>query len=144
MKSTTKEWAHHLIITVDIVITILEISLKRRISTVTNTINHHPAEVINLHIIVVINMKNKSTCRRRERRLHAPWEIREETTPITMEDTLSKTTIIINTTTSSRAAKEATRGAMEISNNKKVMEAVATDPLRPPMKTRLINKLFLL
>lgn len=150
MKSIIKEWALHLIITVGLVITIQETSLKRRISIVTNTINHHRAEAINLHIIVGTNMKNKSTCHRREMHLHVLWETMEETTAtriimavVVVVGTLSKTTIIINTTTSSRVAmqEEVTR-VMEISNNKKTMEE-ATGPLFLLMKTRLINKLFL-
>ena len=132
------------IITVDSTITIQEISLKRRISLATNTTNLPQVEVTNLPIIVGINMKSKSTCLRSERHLLVPWETKEATASptITVVATLSsKTTIIINTTTSRAAMREvvATR-VMEISNNKKTMGEVATDPQCPLMKTRLTNK----
>lgn len=142
-----KEWDLRLILTVDIVRTIQETSLKRRISIVTNTINLHLAGVINLHTIVAINMKSKSTCLRREKHRHARWEIMETTATLTImvvavAGTLSKTTIIINTTTSRAAIREVVTKVMEISNNKKTMEE-AIDPPLLLMKTRLINKLFL-
>jgi hypothetical protein len=139
-----KEWVLRPIITVDIIITTLETSLKRRISIVTNTISLHLAEAINLHIIAGISMKSKSTCLRRERPRLVRWATTETTATLTITEAVatlsSKTTIIINTTTSRAAIQEvaATR-AMEISNNKKTMEA-AIDPQFPPMKTRLTSK----
>ena len=116
-----REWVLRPIITVDIIITTLETSLKRRISIVTNTTNLHLAEATNLHIIAETNMKSKSICLRSEKPLLVRWETKEAAPTITVAATLSsKTTIIINTTTSRAAMREApTTRVMEISNNKK-------------------------
>ena len=138
-----KELVHRPIITVDITITIQETSLKRRISIVTNTTNLLLAEAINLHIIAETNMKSKSICLRSEKHLLVRWETKEATPTITVVATLSsKTTIIINTTTSRAVMREEvpTTRVMEISNNKKTMGAAATDPQCPLMKTRLTSK----
>jgi hypothetical protein len=121
-----------------IVIAILETFPRRKISIVTNTINHLQAGVANLLIIVMTNMKSRSTCRRREMPLVAQLEIRAETrTTITVAG-ITRAAIIINTITN-RAIMlvEVTKVVMEISNNKKTMEVAITDP-QPilPMKTR--------
>jgi len=121
-----------------IVIAILETFPRRKISILTNTINHLQAGVANLLIIVVINMKSRSTCRRREMPLVDLLEIRVETrTTITVAG-ITRAAIIINTITN-RAIMlvEVTKVVMEISNNKKTMEVAITDP-QPilPMKTR--------
>jgi hypothetical protein len=144
-----KEWVHRLIITVDTVITIQETSHKRRISIIANTISLHLAEVINLHLIVGINMKSKSTCLRREKHLLVLWEIMQTIATLTtmvvaMVGTLSsKTTIIINTTTSRAAMREVavTTRVMEISNNKRTTAIARLQS--PPMKMRLTSKLSL-
>ena len=137
-----KELVHRPIITVDLTITIQETSLKRRISIVTNTTNLLLAEATNLHIIAETNMKSKSICLRSEKHLLVRWETKEAAPTITVAATLSsKTTIIINTTTSRAAMREVpTTRVMEISNNKKTMGAAATDPQCPLMKTRLTSK----
>jgi hypothetical protein len=125
-----------------IVIAILETFPRRKISIVTNTTNLLLAEATNLHIIAETNMKSKSICLRSEKRLLVRWETKEAAPTITVAATLSsKTTIIINTTTSRAAMREVpTTRVMEISNNKKTMGAAATDPQCPLMKTRLTSK----
>jgi len=121
-----------------IVIAILETFPRRKISILTNTINHLQAGVANLLIIVVINMKSRSTCRRREMPLVDLLEIRVETRTIITVAGITRAAIIINTITN-RAIMlvEVTKVVMEISNNKKTMEVAITDP-QPilPMKTR--------
>lgn len=146
MKLTIKEWDLLLIITaVVLAIAILEISHRRRTSLVTNTISLHQAGAPNLLIIVVTNMRNKSTCHRNVTLLVAPWEIREVTaTPKTMvEATLNKITKTTNTITNLAIMVEVVTKVMEISNNKKTMVEVAAvigPPQFLPMKTRLISK----
>lgn len=149
MISTIKESDHLPIITVVVLaIIILETSHRRRTSIVTNTISLHRAGVQNLLIIVVINMRNRSTCHRNAKLLVAPLEIKEEAVAhITMVvATLIKTIKITNTTTINRTITiETVTKVMEISNNKKTMaEAVVIGhPQCLPMKTRLISKLSL-
>lgn len=146
MNSTIREWDLLLIITAVVIArAILEISRRRKTSLVTNTINLHRAEAANLLIIVVTNMRNRSTCPRNVTLLDAPWEIREVTATHTtmVAATLNKTTKITNTTTNRATTVEVVTKVMEISNNKKTMEvaaAVIGPPQFLPMKTRLINK----
>lgn len=148
MISTIKESDHLPIITVVVLaIIILETSHRRRTSIVTNTISLHRAGKQNLLIIVVINMRNRSTCHRNAKLLVAPLEIKEEAVAhITMVvATLIKTIKITNTTTNRTITIETVTKVMEISNNKKTMaEAVVIGhPQCLTMKTRLISKLSL-
>lgn len=130
------------------VITIQEISLRRKISIATNTLSLLLVEVQNLLIIVETNMKNRSICHKNVMHQLDPLEIKEETAThiatmalVVMLVILNKAIKITNITTNRVTTIEEVTKVMEISNNKKTMEEeVIVLQLFLIMKTRLISK----